>query len=142
MAAFVTQRLVVGVLVTSCGLLVAACQMHRPIARGMPRGSSTVCVFGVRGVRAVARETDDGMEVTLTVVGDGAELRRNAHAALNGQFKVRPEARAIMDQVSSTLCDEPDGLTIHAKPLDPSKLEQIQDEIRHVIDDATSDRCD
>jgi hypothetical protein len=122
-----------------------ACQMQRPIARGMPRGSSTVCVFGVRGVRAVTRETDDGMDVIFTVVGDGSdgdELRKNAHAAMTGEFHVRPEARAIMQKVTSTLYDRPDGLTIHATPIDPAMLEEIRNEIRHVIDESTSDRCD
>jgi hypothetical protein len=38
--------------------------------------------------------------------------------------------------------DEPEGLMIHAKAKDPAMLEQIQDEIRQVIDEATSDRCD
>ncbi len=123
-------------------LAAGACQMQRPIARGMPRGSSTVCVFGVRGVRAFARETDDGMDVTFTVVGDGEELRRRAHAAVNGEFPVRPETRVIMRQVTATVYDEPEGLMIHAKAKDPAMLEQIQDEIRQVIDEATSDRCD
>ena len=142
MVAFVSQRLLPAVLLASSALAAGACQMERPIARGMPRGSSTVCVFGVRGVRAVTRETADGMDVIFSVVGDGAELRRNAHAALTGEYRVRPEARAIMQKVTSTLYDEPDGLTIHATPIDPTMLDQIRAEIRHVVQDSTSDRCD
>jgi len=62
----------------------------------MPPGASTLCVFGVRGVRANVRDTADGTDVTFTVVGDGSELRKRAHEALSGELAVKPETVAIM----------------------------------------------
>jgi hypothetical protein len=123
-------------------LLGTGCQMRRPVARGMPPGSSTLCVFGVRGVRAFTRDTDDGMDITFTVVGDGSLLRERAHESLNGAYPLKPETAAIARRVHATIHDEPAGLTIHATPTDPADLEGVRAAILHRLDEVTSDDCD
>lgn len=107
----------------------------------MPPGASTVCVFDIRGVRALLRDTPDGMDVTLLVVGDVNELRRRARAALSGQYPVRPETKAIEQSVRASIRDEPDGLTINVTPIDAHELDRIRGAIRHRMDEATSDNC-
>jgi hypothetical protein len=113
-----------------------------PIGRRPPPSSSTVCAFGVPGVRTCVSDTPDGVEVTFVVVGDATELRQRAHAALAGTYPLRPESRAIASRVHATIRDEPDGLVLHAVPIDPADLPSIRAAVRRLISDVLSNACE
>src|ERR1700677_3970581 len=84
------RRLISGSLALAA---LASCSPYAmPIGRRPPPSSSTVCAFGVPGVRTCVSDTPDGVEVTFVVVGDATELRQRAHAALAGTYPLRPES--------------------------------------------------
>jgi hypothetical protein len=112
------------------------------VGRHLPRASSTICAFGLPGVRTSLRDTSDGVDVTFVLVGDAAELRGRAHAALAGTYPLRPESRALARRLRTTLRDEPDGLVIHATPLDPAELVSVREAIHHLVEDVLSSGCD
>jgi len=88
------------------------------------------------------RDTDDGVELTIVVVGDATELRRRAHAALAGTYPVRPESRALLSRVRASMRDEPYGLVLDAVPIRPAELDSVRDDFRRWLDDLRSSDCD
>jgi hypothetical protein len=119
------------------------------------RNPSTLCVFGMRGVRAYVDDCDSeehagSLDVTLTMSADTGELRRRAHALIEnagydagistGAPFPRPEplrtpARSVVDDVAG-------GVRIHVTPVDPADLEALRDEIAARLERASDPgRC-
>ncbi len=109
----------------------------------MSPGASTICAFGVPGVRTSVFDTDDGVDITFNVMGDAGELQRRVHDALadRGPYCMHPETRAIARRVHATVTDEPRGLIIHAVPIDPKDLDDVREAIRRRVENATRGDC-
>jgi len=101
-----------------------------------------MCAFGVPGVRTSVADTPGGVDVRFVVIGDASELRRRAHGAVAGTYPIRPESRAVADQVYATVTDDEDGLQMHMTPRDPTKVDVIRDDVRHLLDDVRARGCD
>jgi hypothetical protein len=143
----------------ACVLLVAAAAgcPARPGLVPMAGSSSpsTLCVFGVRGVRAAIDDCDSekesgSLDVTLTINGDIDELRRRAHALIEnagydggvttGAAFRHPEP--LRTPVRSLVEDVAGGVRIHVTPVRPNDLENLRDEIEARIDRASDpSRC-
>jgi hypothetical protein len=118
------------------------------------RTPSTLCVFGMRGVRAAVddcdSETSGSLDVTLTMSADTRELRRRAHALIEnagyvaGPVEGTPFHRPapLQTPAMSVVDDVPGGVRIHVTPKDPADLEALRDEIEARIDRASDgSRC-
>lgn len=100
---------------------------------GMPPASSTICALGIPSVRTSLRDTSDGIDVTFNLVGDATELRRRADAALVGTYPVRAEGSALSCHVCATISDEPNGIVIHAVPVNKAQLESVREAFHQLI---------
>jgi hypothetical protein len=119
------------------------------------RYPSTLCVFGLRGVRAAVDDCDTetqtgSLDVTLTMNADTAELRRRAHALIeNAGYDAGgptgaalPHPEPLRTPVHSVVEDVPGGVRIHVTPIDPADLEALRDEIEARIERASDPgRC-
>jgi hypothetical protein len=108
---------------------------------GMPPASSTICALGIPSVRTSLRDTSDGIDVTFNLVGDATELRRRADAALVGTYPLRAEGRALSCHVCATISDEPNGIVIHAVPVDKAQLESVREAFHQLIVELQSAQC-
>jgi hypothetical protein len=111
----------------------------------VPAGASTVCVFGVPGVRTAVEDTDDGLDVTLAVVGDVKELRKRVRDTLAGvgPYKLSPDGQKLANELHFTFIDRPSGLTVHAVPIDPhADRTRLCYAVRERVESATSMMCD
>jgi hypothetical protein len=119
------------------------------------RYPSTLCVFGMRGVRAAVDDCDSearsgSLDVTLTMNSDMAELRRRAHALIeNAGYDAGspagapfPRPQPLHTPARSVVEDVPGGVRIHVTPIDPADLEPLRDEIEARIERASDpNRC-
>ena len=119
------------------------------------RYPSTLCVFGMRGVRAAVNNCDCGgpngsLDVTLTMNADTAELRRRAHALIEnagydaGPLKGAPlpHEEPLRTPARSVVEDVPGGVKIHVTPIDPADLEPLRDEVEaRIVRASDPSRC-
>jgi hypothetical protein len=135
-------RLAMVALAASLSTIEACSPNTMPLGRPAYPSSSTVCALGIPGVRTSVRDTPDGVELTLGVVGDATELRTRARAALVGRYPLRPDAMALASRVHATLYDESCGLVVHLVPIDSTELSSVRDAARRLIDDLRWTTCD
>jgi hypothetical protein len=141
-----------GTVSSVCACACAARNGYVPMAGST--NPSTLCVFGMRGVRAAVDDCDSvasgSLDVTLTMSANTRELRRRAHALIENAGYVAgstegmpfPHPAPLQTPAQSVVDDVPGGVRIHVTPRDPGDLEALRDEIEARIERASDgSRC-
>jgi hypothetical protein len=132
------------------GILLVACAPRgamRLSSRVPASSPSTICPFGVRGVRVAAQDTEDGIDVALTAFGcDVVELRERAHGALTGDAAARAhigvsKPRPLRVANRFEVEDAPGGVVIHVHAVDVREAERARNEVRRRIESAEDEEC-
>jgi len=135
-----------GVTVVAAGCMgyprgVRACSMRA----GM--GSSTLCAFGLPGVRASAKDVPGGIELSFSAVGDVTELRKRVHDVVEGNtapdaWRLPPDGERIARKARLSLADEPEGVVVLALANHPADLKEIRAAVHERFDRTRSTACD
>lgn len=109
-------------------------------------GSSTVCAFGLPGVRAAVADVPDGVELSFSAVGDAAELRKRAHDVVEGStapgaWRLPPASERIARKTHLSYVDEPRGVIVVARAIDPGDLDEIRSAVHGRFDRSQSMAC-
>jgi hypothetical protein len=110
-------------------------------------GSATVCAFGLQGVRASVTDVPDGVELAFSSVGDAAELRKRAHDVVEGStepgaWQLPPDAARIARLARLSYVDDPRGVVVVARAIDPGDLPEIRLAVHDRFDRTRSTSCD
>jgi hypothetical protein len=110
-------------------------------------GSSTLCAFGLPGVRAAATDVPGGVELSFSAVGDMVELRKRVHDVVEGNtdpgpWHLPPEGERIARKTHLSLIDEPGGVVVLARAIDPADLDEIRAAVHDRFDRTRSTACD
>jgi hypothetical protein len=110
-------------------------------------GSSTVCAFGLQGVRASVKDVPGGVELSFSAVGDAAELRRRAHDVVEGStepgaWRLPPESERIARKAHLSFVDDPRGVVVVARAIDPDDLYEIRSAVHDRFDRTRGTACD
>jgi hypothetical protein len=109
-------------------------------------GSSTVCAFGLPGVRASVTDLADGVELSFSSVGDASELRKRAHDVVAGStepgaWRLPPESERIARKARLSFVDGPRGVVVVARAIDPDDLPEIRTAVHQRFDRTRSTAC-
>ncbi len=124
--------------------LLAGCVPRAPtsISAGVPsRSPSTVCPFGLRGVRVSVDDVDAGIDVAFVAFAtDVVELRRRVHAAFDGQGEgaepPAPGAEPPTTNARITFEDAGNGMMMHARTSVPGDVKPLRKEMRALVERA------
>jgi hypothetical protein len=134
----------------ACALLLPGCIGYPRGARSCSMragaGSSTVCAFGLPGVRASVTDLPDGVELSFSAVGDASELRRRAHDVVEGStepgaWRLPPESERVARKAHLSFVDGPRGVIVVARAIDPDDLPEIRTAVHHRFDRTRSTAC-
>jgi hypothetical protein len=148
----VTALALLGALVVDAGLAGCAARPGT-IPMAGHRNSSTVCVFGLRGVRiALEDEAPHAINVRLTMCSDLPTLRQRtrdflakegvAEGAADSEHGVH-EIRLGHERAAASVEDIRGGVRIRVVPNAASNIDSVRDEIEARIERISTDnRCD
>lgn len=114
----------------------------------VPPGNSTLCAFGVPGVRAAVTDTPGGVEVRFSSRDEADELRKRVHDAIEERtgpgtsWQLNPEQRRLRAKTNASLIDSPDGITLVATPIHPDDLAEIRSYVHRRVAQARAVQCD
>ncbi len=110
-------------------------------------GSSTVCAFGLPGVRASATDVPGGVELRFSAVGDGAELRRRVHDVIEGSTRagawhLPPEEERVARKAKLSYADGSNAVIVVARAIDVNDIPEIRAAVHERLDEMRSASCD